>query len=275
MRYSTTTALIAATSMVLLACSSFTNNNLASAALTPQERLETEARDSTNPNYCPDCLKKALLNHFPHACPSDLQPMVAITRPSGPTPAERRCICIAFLDLFWMKSDCSAECAFVHDADAMSHLLTAKSIPGCEKYVDFETGTELEIEGFEKKDPEYVPEVYEQATREEAEAQAAAQERAHAEAYPAADAAEAVEAREKQEKEPLEELAFDFDLNSENAPKITIKMDNFIRNPDGSIPNYALAEMAAEAEAKAKAEAEAAAAVAGETEAESKVKDEL
>ncbi|KAF8932915.1 hypothetical protein BGZ47_011116 [Haplosporangium gracile] len=270
MRYSTTTALIAATSLALLACSSFTNNNVASAALTSQERLETEARDSTNPNYCPDCLKKALVNHFPHACPSDLQPMAAITRPSGPTPAERRCICIAFLDLFWMKSDCSAECAFVHDADAMSHLLSAKTIPGCEKYVDFETGTELEIEGFETKDPEYIPEVYKQATREVAEAQAAAQERAHAEAYPAADNAGAAEAGEKEQKEPLNESTFDFDLKSENEPKITIKMDNFIRNPDGSIPDYALAEMAAEAEAKVKA-----AAVAGEAEAESKVKDEL
>ncbi|KAF9143870.1 hypothetical protein BGX30_014458 [Mortierella sp. GBA39] len=279
MRYSTTTALIAATSLALLACSTFTsttNNNYASAALTSQERLETESRDPTNPNYCPDCLKKALVNHFPHACPSDLQPMVAITRPSGPTPAERRCICVAFLDLFWMKTDCSAECAFVHDSDAMSHLLSAKSIPGCEKYVDFETGAELEIEGFEKKDPEYKPEVFQQATREEAAAQAAAQERAHAEAFPAADDDGAAGEVVVEEKKPLEELVFNFDLNSENAPKITAKMDNFIRNPDGSIPDYALAEMAAEAEAKAKSEA-ATAAAAGETEAESesKVKDEL
>ncbi|KAK3836524.1 MAG: hypothetical protein JOS17DRAFT_734426 [Linnemannia elongata] len=280
MHYSTATVLIAATSLALLACSTLTStsiSNYATAALTPQERLETESRDSANPNYCPDCLKKALVNHFPHACPSDLQPMVAITRPSGPTPAERRCICVAFLDLFWMKADCSAECAFVHDSDAMSHLLSAKSIPGCDKYVDFETGTELEIEGFEKKDPAYKPEVYQQATREEAEAQAAAQERAHAKAFPAADDAGASGEVVEEEKEPLEELAFDFDMDGENAPKITIKMENFIRNPDGSIPDYALAEMAAEAEAKAKTEAETATAAAEETEAESesKVKDEL
>ncbi|KAK5816885.1 hypothetical protein F5H01DRAFT_341944 [Linnemannia elongata] len=284
MRYSTTTALIAATSLALLACSSLTStttNNYASAALTPQERIETESRDPTNPNYCPDCLKKALVNHFPHACPPDLQPMVAITRPSGPTPAERRCVCIAFLDLYWMKTDCSSECAYVHSSDAMAHLLSSKNIPDCDKYVDFETGTELEIEGFEKKDPEYKPEVYHQATREEAEAQAAAQERAHAEVFAAADdsGAAAGGVAKEEEKRPLEELKFDFDLNSENAPKITIKMDNFIPNPDGSIPEHAVADMAVEAEAKAKAEAEteAATATAGETkaESESKVKDEL
>ena len=188
-----------------------------------------------------------------------------------------RSVCIAFLDLFWMKADCSAECAFVHDADAMSHMLSAKSIPGCDKYVDFETETELEIEGFEKKDPEYKPEVYQQATKEEAEAQAAAQERAHAEAFPTADDAGAAGEVVAKEKEPLEESAFNFNMSGENAPKITVKLENFIRNPDGSIPDYALAEMAAEAEAKAKAEAEATTAATGEIEAESetKIKDEL
>lgn len=281
MRYSTTTALIAASSLALLACSSF-SNNYASATLTPQERLKSEAKDPVNPNYCPDCLKKALVNHFPHACPPDLEPMAAITRPTGPTPTERRCVCIAFLDLHWMKSDCSAECAFVHSNDAMTHLLNAKNIPDCDKYVDFETGTELELEGFEKKDPNHVPEAYEQATREEAEATAAEQERAHAKAYSSAEetdaGADVGERNEvKDEREPQEDIVFE--LTGENAPKITIKMENFIRNPDGSIPDYALAEMAAEAKAKAEAEAAAAAAANGESEAEarseSNVKDEL
>ncbi|KAG0286055.1 hypothetical protein BGZ96_009794 [Linnemannia gamsii] len=282
MRYSTTTALVAS-SLALLACSSF-SSNYASAALTPQERLNSEAKDPVNPNYCPDCLKKALVNHFPHACPTDLEPLIAITRPSGPTPTERRCVCIAFLDLHWMKTDCSAECAFVHSNDAMTHLLNSKNIPDCDQYVDIETGTELEMDGFEKKDPNYVPEVFGQATREEAEANAAAQERAHAEAYPSAEevdvgVAEESEAK-KNEKEPLGDIAFE--LTGENAPKITVKMENFIRDPDGSIPDYALAEMAAEAKAKAEAEATAAAAATtGETEveveagSESNVKDEL
>lgn len=288
MRYTTTTALIAASSLALLACSSF-SSNYASAALTPQERLASEAKDPVNPNYCPDCLKKALVNHFPHACPTDLEPMVAITRPSGPTPTERRCVCIAFLDLHWMKTDCSSECAFVHSNDAMTHLLNSKNIPDCNQYVDLESGTELEMDGFEKKDPNHVPEVFEQATREEAEAKAAAQERAHAEAYPAAEEVDVGGGEEGgvevNKKEPLGDIAFE--LTGENAPKITIKLENFIRNPDGSIPDYALAEMAAEAKAKAEAEAAAAATATatGETEAEaeaeaeagseSNVKDEL
>ncbi|KAF9131335.1 hypothetical protein BGW39_001946 [Mortierella sp. 14UC] len=292
MRYSTTTALIAVSSLALLACSSFTNNNNAfvSAALTPEERLETEARDPTNPNYCPDCLKKALVNHFPHACPPDLQPMVAITRPSGPTPAERRCICVAFLDLFWMKTDCSSECAFVHDADAMGHLMTAKSIPGCEQFVDFETNTELELDGFAKKDPNHMPEVFDQATQEEAQeaeaVAAAAREKKEAEAAAERAALEA----EREAKEAAEQ-----EMRGENeGPKLTINMDNFIRNnSDGSIPEGISAELIAEARAemaraeaarvevhaakvKANVEAEAAAAAeAVEAESDSKAKDEL
>ncbi|KAF9905849.1 hypothetical protein EC991_001254 [Linnemannia zychae] len=295
MRYSTSTTLIAISSLALLACSSFTNNNNAfvSAALTPQERLETEARDPTNPNYCPDCLTKALVNHFPHACPSDLKPMVAISRPTGPTPAERRCICIAFLDLFWMKTDCSSECAFVHDADAMGHFVTAKSIPGCEQFVDFETNTELELEGYTKKDPNYVPEVYVQATQEEAhEAEAIA---AAARAQKEAEAA-AVRAAQEAEREAKE--AAEQEGNGDNeGPKLVINMDNFIRNSsDGSIPEGISPELIAEARAemaraeavrveahaakvKARAEAEAAAAAAAaeavEAESESSARDEL
>ncbi|KAF9093595.1 hypothetical protein BGX29_009876 [Mortierella sp. GBA35] len=266
MRYSTASALIAISSLTLLACSSFTNNNhgtFVSAALTPQERQETEARDPTNPNYCPDCLTKALVNHFPHACPPDLQPMQAISRPSGPTPTERRCICIAFLDLFWMKADCSAECSFVHDEDAMSGFLSAKSIPGCDQWVDLETMTEKEVEGFAKRDPDHTPEVFEQATPEEAVA---------ADAEADSNAAVTEEEERKKNKDAGVKKEKVEGEQEQDGPKITITMENFIRNPDGSIPDYALAEMAAEAEAKAAA---AAAADAGEAETEAKIKDEL
>ncbi|KAG0379980.1 hypothetical protein BGX24_010778 [Mortierella sp. AD032] len=294
MRYSTTTTLVAISSLAFLACSSFTNNShnsFVSAALTPQERLETEARDPTNPNYCPDCLTKALVNHFPHACPPDLQPMVAISRPSGPTPAERRCICVAFLDLFWMKTDCSSECAFVHDADAMTHFMTAKSIPGCDKYVDFETNTELEVEGFEKKDPTHVPEVFVEATQEEAqEAEAvAAAEREKKEAEAAA------EREAKEAAAAAEQLLQELKGGKNGGPELTINMDNLIHNADGGIPDYVPAELVAEAKAemarmeaerveahaaKAKAKADAAAASAAsaaaeEAESESKARDEL
>jgi len=263
MRFSTTLIAVSSSLVALLACSSALLPG-ASAALTPQERLETEARDPTNPNYCPDCLKKALVNHFPHACPADLKPMEAITRPTGPTPAERRCICIAFLDLYWMKADCSLECSFVHDPEAMKGFLSAKSIPGCDQWVDFEASVEKDIEGFEKKDPGYAPEVFEQVAPP---ADAVAQD----EETPEANAdAEAVEMDENQEEAVInfssDSNSADSGDNEENGPKITIKVENFIRNPDGSIPDYALEEMAAaEAEAKAKAEAEV----------ETKAKDEL
>ncbi|KAF9922659.1 hypothetical protein FBU30_007224 [Linnemannia zychae] len=256
MRYSTTTALIAISSLALLACSTF-QNTLVSARLTPEERRETEARDPTNPNYCPDCLKKALVNHFPHACPNDIQPMVAVMRPTGPTPEERRCVCIAFLDLKWMKSDCSEECAFVKNLDAMAYILNSKAVDGCEQYVDFDTNTEREMEGFAKKDPNHVPETYDQVTTDEADGEIA----------------------EADEEESTKE----------RKPSISIKMENFIRNPDGSIPEYALKEMAAEKEAKEKAEREAAEAAEAEananaagaksetkaSEAESSPRDEL
>ncbi|KAG9323851.1 hypothetical protein KVV02_007861 [Mortierella alpina] len=160
MRFSTAASLVALSSLGLLITPSFHSNGLASAALTPEERIQVEAKDPENPNYCPACLKKAMINHFPHACPKDLEPMEATTRPEGPRPDEQRCVCVSFMDLYWMKLDCAQECTFVHDAEAMKHFLPSSSIPGCDKWVDFVSGEEKEVEGFEKKDTQYKPEVF-------------------------------------------------------------------------------------------------------------------
>ncbi|KAF9950421.1 hypothetical protein BGZ72_007916 [Mortierella alpina] len=160
MRFSTVASLVALSSLGLLVTPSFHNNGLASATLTPEERIQVEAKDPGNPNYCPACLKKAMVNHFPHACPKDLEPMEATTRPEGPRPDEQRCVCVSFMDLYWMKLDCAKECTFVNDAEAMKNFLPSSSIPGCDKWVDFESGEEKEVEGFKKKDVQYKPEVF-------------------------------------------------------------------------------------------------------------------
>ncbi|KAI8604294.1 hypothetical protein EDD21DRAFT_366692 [Dissophora ornata] len=156
MRFSTAATLVALSSLALLA----TSPSLVSARLTSVERLEVEAKDPSNPNYCPACLQKAMHNHFPHACSKDLESIEATSRPEGPRPDEQRCVCISFLDLYWMKLDCEQECAFVNDPEAMSHFLSADSIPGCDQWIDFETGKEKEVEGFEKKDLSHQPEVF-------------------------------------------------------------------------------------------------------------------
>ncbi|CAO3572316.1 unnamed protein product [Mortierella alpina] len=160
MRYTIAARLVAIASLGLLLTPSFHSHGLASAALTPEERIQVEAKDPGNPNYCPACLKKAMANHFPHACAKDVDPVEATTRPEGPRPDEQRCVCVSFMDLYWMKLDCAQECSFVHDAEAMKNFLPSSSIPGCDKWVDFESGEEKEVEGFEKKDAEYKPEVF-------------------------------------------------------------------------------------------------------------------
>ncbi|KAF9968878.1 hypothetical protein BGZ70_000022 [Mortierella alpina] len=157
MRFSIAASLVALSSLGLLITPSFHSHGLASAALTPEERIQVEAKDPGNPNYCPACLKKAMANHFPHACSKDVE---ATTRPEGPRPDEQRCVCVSFTDLYWMKLDCAQECSFVHDAEAMKNFLPSSSIPGCDKWVDFESGAEKEVEGFEKKNAEYQPEVF-------------------------------------------------------------------------------------------------------------------
>ncbi|KAG0325166.1 hypothetical protein BGZ99_001007 [Dissophora globulifera] len=133
---------------------------MVSARLTPEDRIRVEARDPGNPNYCPACLTKAMHNHFPHACAAKMDPLEAATRPGGHRPDEMRCVCLSFMDVSWMKLDCEQECIYVNDSEAMSSFVHSKDIPGCDKYVDFDTGEEKEIEGFAKKDPTYQPETF-------------------------------------------------------------------------------------------------------------------
>ncbi|KAG0254895.1 hypothetical protein BG011_005456 [Mortierella polycephala] len=162
MRISTAASLVALSTLTILTISPYLNQHgTVSAALTPEERIQVEAKDPGNPNYCPACLKKAMSNHFPHACPKNMDALGA-SRTEGdvPSPEEERCVCVSFMDLYWMKEDCSKECSFVHDAAAMEHFLPAKSIPGCDAWIDFETNELKEIDGFKNKDPNYKPELF-------------------------------------------------------------------------------------------------------------------
>ncbi|KAF9186013.1 hypothetical protein BGZ51_001365 [Haplosporangium sp. Z 767] len=162
MRITTAASLVALSALAILTISPYlSQHGTVSAALTPEERIQVEAKDPGNPNYCPACLKKAMHNHFPHACPKNMDALGA-SRTEGevPSPEEERCVCVSFMDLYWMKEDCSKECSFVHDASAMEHFLPAKSIPGCDKWIDFETNELKEIDGFKNKDPNHKPELF-------------------------------------------------------------------------------------------------------------------
>jgi len=132
------------------------------ARLTEQERRAVKLLNPENPNYCPACIKKAMTNHFPHACPAELPEYNDPSRTAGPAPTEMRCVCVAFHDLHWMKSDCSRECTFVRDERAMDTFVKPSQMKGCEAFVDFETGEALEKEGMASKDPAHRPVVYEQ-----------------------------------------------------------------------------------------------------------------
>lgn len=154
MRISTAFTLIA-TALALL-------SSTTTARLTEQERRAVELLNPENPNYCPACIKKAMTNHFPHACPANLPEYNDPSRTAGPAPTEMRCVCVAFHDLHWMKSDCSRECTFVRDERAMDTFVKPSQMKGCEAFVDFETGEALEKEGMASKDPAHRPVVYEQ-----------------------------------------------------------------------------------------------------------------
>ncbi|KAG0363431.1 hypothetical protein BG005_000065 [Podila minutissima] len=169
MRLSTATALVA-TTLALLSSTPFSGApTTVSARLTAQERLAVELLNPDNPNYCPACIKKAMTNHFPHACPPDLPEYHDPSRTS-PRPTEMRCVCVAFHDLHWMRSDCSRECTFVRDERAMATFVKPSQMKGCEAFVDFETGEALEVEGMARKDEGHRPAVYEQDAEEEKEA---------------------------------------------------------------------------------------------------------
>ncbi|KAG0240078.1 hypothetical protein BGW41_007243 [Actinomortierella wolfii] len=133
---------------------------LSQAALTKEEEESHIAKGGPNANLCAPCLEKAMNNHFPHACTKDINYEAANTRPSGATPTEERCVCLAFQDLYWMKADCSKECLFVHQPKAMARFLPASKIDGCDKWIDFKTGQEKEVEGFPPKDLNHTPEVF-------------------------------------------------------------------------------------------------------------------
>ncbi|KAF9281326.1 hypothetical protein BGZ68_006719 [Mortierella alpina] len=157
MRFSIGSTLAVATTLALL--SSRTAH--VSGALNAQERVAIELKEGSNPNFCPPCLQKAMHNHFPHACRADLDTDEANARPTGATEEEERCVCVAFKDLFWMKADCSLECHYVHNEKAMKYFLPAEKIEGCDKWIDFETGKEKEVEGFAPKNEDHQPEVFE------------------------------------------------------------------------------------------------------------------
>ncbi|KAF9351991.1 hypothetical protein BGX26_010102 [Mortierella sp. AD094] len=155
MRFSIASTVVAVSSLALL------SSSRVSAALTPKERAAYELTAGPEPNFCDPCLAKAMHNHFPHACESGLNNDKANARPSGPTDAESRCVCVAFQDLFWMKADCSLECPYVYNEKTMSFFLPSSKIEGCDKWIDFETGKEKEVKGFAVKDENHKPEVFE------------------------------------------------------------------------------------------------------------------
>ncbi|KAG0348911.1 hypothetical protein BG004_003743 [Podila humilis] len=159
MRLSTAVTLFTVTTLALMTTSPFSGGPTGvTARLTVSERRQIEARNPENPNYCPACIKKAMTNHYPHACPEDLSDYSEDR--TAPRPAEMRCVCVAFMNLDWMKTDCALECSFVRDDRAMASFVGPSKIPGCEKYVDLEKNEELELEDLPKRDPNHKPVVY-------------------------------------------------------------------------------------------------------------------
>ncbi|KAF9206702.1 hypothetical protein BGZ49_001968 [Haplosporangium sp. Z 27] len=75
-------------------------------------------------------------------------------------PEVVRCVCLAFVDTQWMRSDCRMECEFTGYDEAMETIPKAKDFPGCERWVDMKSLEELELQGFSKRDPDYRPVVY-------------------------------------------------------------------------------------------------------------------
>ncbi|KAF9293055.1 hypothetical protein BGZ88_005855 [Linnemannia elongata] len=164
MRLSTSLTLLAVSTLALLSSRTMNGRETSSgvsAALSVEEVRAIEDREGSNANLCPACLQKAMHNHFPHACDSDMDSNVANERLTGATEREERCVCLAFQDLFWMKADCSAECVYTHRPKSMQYFLPASKIEGCDKWLNFETGEELAVEGHPAKDPNHKPEVYE------------------------------------------------------------------------------------------------------------------
>ncbi|KAG0243567.1 hypothetical protein B0O80DRAFT_507419 [Mortierella sp. GBAus27b] len=139
----------------------------AHARLTSEERqLVLESSPST-PDYCSACLRKAMTNHFPHACDKDMQdPIVLASQPSQVTPEIVRCLCIAFIDPMWMKQDCLVECEFTKSEDSMKLIPKVHDFPGCNQWVDVKTMIELNIPGYPRRSLNHKPTVYEYSEEE-------------------------------------------------------------------------------------------------------------
>ncbi|KAF9938567.1 hypothetical protein BGZ65_012612 [Modicella reniformis] len=151
MRFTIATTIVAFSSTLAL---------FSQAALTPQERVAYQLENGQEANLCAPCLQKAMHNHFPHACAADMDSDAVNSRPEGSTQEEERCVCLAFLDLYWMKADCSLECPYVYSEASMKYFLPAEKIDGCNKWVDFEERKEIPVEGFPPKDPNHTPKVF-------------------------------------------------------------------------------------------------------------------
>jgi hypothetical protein len=137
------------------------------ARLSPEERhLVLESSPST-PDYCSACLRKAMTNHFPHACYKDMpDPIVLASRPSQITPEIIRCLCIAFIDPIWMKQDCLVECEFTKSEGSMKLIPKVQDFPGCNQWVDVKSMMEQDLPGYPKRSAGYIPVVYEYSEEE-------------------------------------------------------------------------------------------------------------
>ncbi|KAF9567087.1 hypothetical protein EC968_003493 [Mortierella alpina] len=130
------------------------------ARLTVQERLAL-LQESDKPDYCSACLRKGMSNHFPHACPKGMPDPIDMASKSSEVPPELvRCICLSFMNPSWMTADCTAECEFTKSKESMAMIPKIQDFPGCEAWVDLKTITELDVEGWPKRDPNHTPEVY-------------------------------------------------------------------------------------------------------------------
>ncbi|KAF9983782.1 hypothetical protein BGZ75_004745 [Mortierella antarctica] len=130
------------------------------ARLTVKERLAL-LKESDKPDYCSACLRKGMNNHFPHACLKEMPDPIEVASKSSDVPPDLvRCICLAFMNPSWMTADCAVECEFAKSKESMAMIPKIQDFPGCEAWVDLKTITELEVEGWPKRDPNYTPEVY-------------------------------------------------------------------------------------------------------------------
>ncbi|KAF9105078.1 IMP 5'-nucleotidase [Mortierella sp. AM989] len=144
--------------------------SIAKAHLTSEERYAVFQVSPKNPDYCSACLRKAMTNHFPHACHHNMpDPIAFASTPGQVQPEIIRCICVAFINPGWMRSDCRVECEFARYDEAMAMIPKVNDFPGCERWIDMKTITELDLPKFPKRNPDYRPVVYDYEDDEEVE----------------------------------------------------------------------------------------------------------